>query len=273
MSGSPYTFPAALSKVETLKLIENVKFYHSFGFRNDVSVVGDYDLGADIQHYPFPARMDGMRVLDIGPASGWFSFYFEQLGADVTVVETRGYGDFDRYGAHQYTGAAGAPPDRMTSDGPVWYGPVSQSFWAAHDIIGSKVKYINGRIYEIGPELFPEPFDFVFIGALLLHLRDPIGALRAARSVCRGRLVATTYTWEEHDENPTPLQIMPWTQIDDISWFLPNKAALRHWTQAAGFRDVNVESTIPYSQGRPVYNDAGVEMNQSRRLRVIDACV
>lgn len=273
MSEGTYTFPAVLSQEDARKAIENVQFYHSFRFGNDVGVVGDYDLAADIQHYPFPARMDGMRVLDIGPASGWFSFYFEQLGADVTVVETRGYGDFDRYGVHQYTGAEGSPPDRILPDGPVWYGPVSRSFWAAHDIIGSRVKFINARIYEISPELFPEPFDFVFIGALLLHLRDPIGAMRAARSVCRDRLVATTYTWEEQDENPAPIQIMPWTQIDNISWFLPNKAALGHWAQAAGFRDVNVDSTIPYTQGRPVYNDDGVEMNRSRLLRVVDARV
>ena len=59
------------------------------------------------------ADVKGKRVLDMGPASGFFSFYLEQLGAEVTVLESRGYGDFDVYGVDRYTGAQKRRPDRL----------------------------------------------------------------------------------------------------------------------------------------------------------------
>jgi hypothetical protein len=40
-----------------------------------------------------------------------------------------------------------------------------------------------------GPDEVGE-FDFVFIGSLLLHLRDPVGALAAIRGVLRGELLS-----------------------------------------------------------------------------------
>ena len=48
-------------------------------------------------------------------------------------------------------------------------------------------------MYDVAPEVFEgRRFDLVFMGALLCHLRDPIGALMAARSVCGGRVIAST---------------------------------------------------------------------------------
>jgi hypothetical protein len=82
------------------------------------------------------------------------------------------------------------------------------------------------------------------MGHLLLHLRDPIGALCAARSVCRGTCIATTLDWLEHESNPFPVQELPWTHLDRHSWWRPNKAALAHWMLAAGFRNVDVDRRL-----------------------------
>jgi hypothetical protein len=40
-----------------------------------------------------------LRVLDVGTASGWFAFYFEQQGADVTAVDVRSDDDLERMDA------------------------------------------------------------------------------------------------------------------------------------------------------------------------------
>jgi len=247
-------------------------FYHAFNLSNGLHIPGDWDLSADLARYRFP-DVRGKRVLDIGPASGWLSFYLESLGAEVTVVETRGYGDFDVYGEDRYTGHQGRAPERRLGGRPIWFGPVSQSFWAMHDLLESKVGYVNGRIYEVGPELFPEPFDLVLVCALLPHLRDPIGALRAAHSVCAtdGLCFATASTWVEHDATPEPMQMLPYTTIDRISWWLPNKAAYAHWFRAAGFQDVDVEDTLNYTPDRVVTLENGVRMNSPMLARLAHA--
>jgi hypothetical protein len=87
------------------------------------------------------------------------------------------------------------------------------------------------------------------MGALLIHLRDPIGALMAARSVCRGELIASTILID--DEHPWPIQIMPYTHIDRISWFTPNSCGYRHWFLAAGFGSVDISRTTQLRTDRP----------------------
>jgi hypothetical protein len=47
------------------------------------------------------------------------------------------------------------------------------------------VEKIEASVYELDPEVHGQ-FDFVFMGSLLLHLRDPIRALERVGSVCRG---------------------------------------------------------------------------------------
>lgn len=223
-------------------------WYHSFYFDNGYSVKGDYNIGLDIGDYGFPSDMSGMKVLDIGTGAGWFSFFFEQAGAQVTTVDARGYSDFDVYGRYKYPPieTEKQTPDRWDEAGqPIYHSPVSKAFWIMREALGSKVNFVNARVYEICPELFDnQQFDLVFMGALLLHLRDPIGALMAARSVCSGQLVATTRTMPEHDDNPFPFMDLPFTSIDKISWWRPNKACFKHWLLAAGFSSVDVESSV-----------------------------
>ncbi len=171
------------------------EWYHSFYFDNGYDMRGSYDIGHDIDGYGFPNDMSGMRVLDVGCGSGWFSFFFEQRGATVIATDTRGYSDFDVYGRADYLRPASArPPDVHDEQGnPLYFSPVSKSMWIMRELLGSKVVYRNARIYDLSPALFDGvTFDLVFVGALLPHLRDPIGALAAVRSVCHGEVIATT---------------------------------------------------------------------------------
>jgi len=249
-------------------------WYHSFYFDNGYEVRGDYDIGADIADYGFPASMEGMWVLDVGTGSGWFSFYFEQLGAEVVTVDARGYEDFDVYGRYEYPGVD-RPPDRLNDDGsPVYYSPVSKGFWVMRDILGSRVRFYNARAYEITPELFGGiKFDLVFLGAILCHLRDPIGALMAARRVCKGMVVATTPVVIGEPESETlPRQYLPYTAQDKITWWLPNEACFRHWFLAAGFSVVDISTQVKLRCDVPRF-ECGRQVNGDQILRVGKAWV
>lgn len=171
-------------------------WYHGYYFDNGFELRGDYDMGADVLDYGFPASMAGMRVLDVGTGAGWFAHYFEQLGAEVTTVDARGYCDFDVYGRHYYPLAASEGRDadrRDLEDNPIYDSPVSGAFWIMKDLLGSRVRFVNSRVYDLRTDLFRgRMFDIVFLGAILCHVRDPMGALMAAHRVCKGEVIATT---------------------------------------------------------------------------------
>src|SRR5262245_59022582 len=62
-------------------------WYHCIDLGNGIVTDGDYDMTQYLAHYGFPDDLHGKRVLDVGRASGFFSFEFERRGADVTATE------------------------------------------------------------------------------------------------------------------------------------------------------------------------------------------
>jgi SAM-dependent methyltransferase len=248
-------------------------WYHSYYFDNGFAVRGEYDIGLDIASYGFPASMEGMRVLDVGTGAGWFAHYFEQKGAIVTTVDARGYCDFDMYGRYENPAvqAGGRQPDRTDEAGnPIYDSPVSRGFWIMKDILKSRIRFRNARIYDLSPELFGgEKFDLVFLGAILCHVRDPIGALMAARKVCRSKVMASVPTVIGEPASETmPRQYLPYTDVDNISWWLPNEACLRHWFLAAGFANVDVGRQIRLTADKLHLTETGRPSNGDQILRV-----
>jgi SAM-dependent methyltransferase len=263
----PIQFHTDLSEAQCRKLTDGLHFYHSFDLSNGLHIQGDWDISRDVGSYLLPDVAD-KTVLDMGPASGWFSFYLEQQGAQVTVLESRGYGDFDVYGVDRYTRPT-TPPKRHINGRPVWYGPHTDSFWAMHEILGSRVKFVNGRFYE-APDVLDEQFDLVLANNILQHVRDPVGVLRAAHAVCRGTCIAAHQTWFEHDDSPYPVAQYPFFHIDRVSWAQPNRVLFDHWFKAAGFQSVDSDHYAMSTPDRENYNQ-GVLMNAPFKLRVARA--
>ncbi len=253
-------FTSALTEAEFRSRCEEHNFwYHSYYFDNGLVVRGDYDIGKDVSDYGFPKSMDGLSVLDIGTGSGWFAAYFEQLGAQVTTVDARGYCDFDVFGRDHYPSVAveRPRPDRVLADGAgIYFSTVSKGFWIMKDILGLQAKFVNARVYEIRPELFGGmKFDLVFMGSVLMHLRDPIGALMAAHSVCGRQLIATTFLRESAEVEPV---MQMWENAGDgISWWIPNRPCLIHWLRAAGFSSFDIDRKVRLTADKPFVDAAG----------------
>jgi tRNA (mo5U34)-methyltransferase len=221
-------------------------WYHSYYFDNGLCVRGDYDIGRDVEDYCFPDDLAGMAVLDVGTGSGWFATYLEQRGAKVTTVDARGYCDFDIFGRDDYPDVTRdkPTPDRIVNGKPVYHSPVSGGFWVMKEILGLKAEYVNARIYDLRPELFGgRKFDLVFLGSVLMHLRDPIGGLMAAHRVCRGRLLATSYMIEDAPDATPFMQMRPGA-ADGVSWWVPNRPCLVEWLRAAGFQDIDLSRRV-----------------------------
>src|SRR5436190_1863508 len=60
-------------------------------------------------------------------------------------------------------------------------GPKGNGFEIAREALGSRVERVVASVYDLSPQRLGK-FDVVVCGSLLLHLRDPVGALGAIRS-------------------------------------------------------------------------------------------
>ena len=80
-------------------------------------------------------------------------------------------------------------------------------------------------------------FDVVVCGSLMLHLRDPLRALTAIRSVCRGHFLSAETIAPELGLGP--VRRTPAARLDGVSdlcqWWTPNRAGHRRMVEAAGF--------------------------------------
>lgn len=252
---------------------EQDHWYHSYYFTNGFSWRGEYDIGRDVADYGLPDQLAGMSVLDIGTGSGWFATYFEQQGADVTTLDSRRYVDFDVRGRYEPGRLPeGTAPDRFDAEGqPVWHSPVSGGFWIMKDLLGLKARFLNARVYDVSPRLFGgRKFDLVFMGSLLMHLRDPVGALMAARSVCGGLLI-TNASVTAGDESDTPTMELINNERDKANWWRPNRACLSGMLHAAGFGDVDVSRTVKLTTDVPFTDSKGHSSGVDQTLYLVHA--
>jgi hypothetical protein len=88
----------SLSREELIALVDDVPWYHTIDLGDGIVTKGTYDLRPVLDQYGFPADLHGKRVLDIGRASGFFSFELERRGADVTSTELGSLLDKDYVG-------------------------------------------------------------------------------------------------------------------------------------------------------------------------------
>lgn len=248
-------------------------WYHTYRFRNGVVKRGIFDIAADLCKYRF-TRLEGLDVLDVGPAAGWFSTYFEQQGARVVSADVRGYEEYDlpwavdpivigRCEAHQR-------PEELKSGKHV-VSPSGAAYWIMRELLGLRGTFVNARVYDLNPSLFGgQLFDLVFLGSVLMHLRDPVGALLAVRSVCRDRVIASIYC----DPNLTPgepaMALRKWTKI---LWWVPNVKCVEAWFQNAGFSYVEISDGLDLTVDLSFVDTLGKSYGKNQKLWRVEAVV
>jgi ubiquinone/menaquinone biosynthesis C-methylase UbiE len=140
------------------------------------------------------------------------------------------------------------------------------------DILGLNAKYVNSRIYDLRPELFNgEKFDLVFMGALLMHVRDPIGALMAERRVCKGKMITNSLKSNSGEENVLPIMEFLNSPSENINWWRPNKRCLNMITEAAGFSKVKIENTVDLITDKVFVDKFGRSSGVTQTLYLVEA--
>lgn len=210
-------------------------WYHTLELPGGIVTPGQFDHRPVLARYGLPADLSGRRVLDVASFDGLFAFEFEKRGGDVTCIDIPDVRDQDWPEPMRRAGFADNEPQRTNFD-------------IARAALGSQVTRRLVSVYDVAEAGF-EPFDFVFVGSLLLHLRDPIGALMQLRRVCRGEIMIVEEASRGLDlifprkPHARLASATPW-----MTWWIPNRAALVEYLVAAGFVDVRrgATFTIPF---------------------------
>jgi tRNA (mo5U34)-methyltransferase len=194
-------------------------WFHTIEVAPGIFTPGEDDTPSKLKRLGIPENLNGKRVLDIGAYDGFFSFECERRGAKVTAVDL--------------TQSAGFP--------------------VAHELLSSKVNFLQSSIYDLDPERFGQ-FDLILCLGVLYHLRHPLLGLDKIRAVCRGELILESQICDRYFINnagvPIDLAVTAPKMLDTSfaqfyagaelngdpsNWWSPNIAALRGMLHSSGF--------------------------------------
>jgi tRNA (mo5U34)-methyltransferase len=228
------------SRDELIASVPKISWYHTIELGHGLVTPGTYDHRPYLAAYGFPADMTGMTALDVGRASGFFSFEFERRGADVLAVELPSPLNKDFVGGELTRGIKAKGKKSLKAAEHAEYGG-RPDFMTAHRLLGSRVRSLYCSIYEISPETTAgETFDLVFLGSILNHLAHPIAALTAVRSVTKGVLVvANPFEPERRQSNPVA-HFVGRNARSLTNWWIPTIACMEEMLYASGFADVRL---------------------------------
>lgn len=152
-------------------------WYHTLELPGIGVTPGWFDLRATTARLPWP-EVHGLRCLDVATYDGFYAFELERRGAaEVVATDIADHAEWDW-------------PVSLREQGPEALAAVAGEkgggFEIARRAFDSSVSKRVINVYDLTPEALGGTFDVVVCGSLLLHLRDPVRALEAIRSVCRG---------------------------------------------------------------------------------------
>jgi tRNA (mo5U34)-methyltransferase len=180
--------------------------YHRLDLGDGLVIEGMYDMDQYVHHYNIPTDLRGQTVLDVGTASGYFALLCARRGAKVIALD-------------------------------VWDEPLIAQL---APLVENDISYVKQNVYELDKAF--GSFDLVLCGSLLLHLSDPLGALRKLHEVCKERAIISTACTLHSATNPDAVcEFVGQRAADGDYWTYWNisAAALSSMCNVAGFAGVD----------------------------------
>src|SRR3954452_20945176 len=215
----------------------NPAWYHTIELAPGVVTPGQIDLRA-VAKRVLPRDLHGRRALDVGTFDGFWAFELERRGAEVVAIDV---GSVEE---------AQWPPlqrERLTERTRDWGVQVGRGFVLAWEVLGSRARRVVKSVLEVSPEDLGGPVDLVFMGALMLHLRDPVEALERLRGVLNpGGTLLQMEPFSVRDTLLSPRKpgVSFRAHDTEFNWWYPNLALLKAWPWAAGFTDVRLRRIV-----------------------------
>jgi tRNA (mo5U34)-methyltransferase len=212
---------------EVQRRLDELLWYHTVDVMPGVTTRGWFDLRHALDLLPIP-DLRGKRCLDIGTWDGFYAYEMERRGADeVVALDVADLAEVD-YPPECRSDAAFDASRSANQDR-------SAGFHLLHEVLDSRVEWQGLSIYDLDQADIGS-FDFVVVGSLLVHLRDPVRALDAVRRVTRGKFLSVDYI---HASLNLMTRTRPLFELrgqgQDFQWWLASDPGLRHLLHVGGF--------------------------------------
>jgi len=163
--------------------LDDCYFYHCMDVPGHGTVGGEWDLRGRADDYLGNVDISGLRVLEIGTASGFLCFEMERRGAAVIACDLSPEQSWD------IVPFAGLDVPAHVESYRRHIGRINNAYWLAHDAFGSRAQVIYSDVYSIPDDI--GPVDAAIFGSVLLHVRDPFLALQRALALTRQIAIVT----------------------------------------------------------------------------------
>jgi len=184
--------PSSKFHLSTVRYVANANdcdFYHSVDIPGHGEVKGQWDLRGSERAYLGGIDFRGKSVLEIGPASGYLTFWMERQGATVTALDLSEDHKWD------FVPFAGIDLEALNAGRKTHLQRLHNSWWFTRKAYDARAEMIYGTVYDIDPSL--GAFDVVTLSSILLHLRHPFTAIEKAATVCYKTMVISDVAEEQ----------------------------------------------------------------------------
>jgi tRNA (mo5U34)-methyltransferase len=226
-------------RADLRELVGSRQWYHTIELAPGVETPGFFDLRS-VAKAVLPESLQGMRCLDVAAFDGFWTLELKARGAREVVA-------IDLLDPRDWDWPVGASPEVIAGIGE--RKRAGEGFKLVMDALGQEAQRHDLSVYDLDPAALGT-FDFIYVGSLLLHLRDPVRALERVRGVCSGRmLLVDNYdpllTWL-HPRRPIATldgDGRPW-------WWRANAAGLARMVCSAGWEIVERPKRVALPAGR-----------------------
>ncbi len=253
-------FQASLSKRREGADLSDFVWYHAFELPDGRVLPGAWDLRGHETAYLGGVDVAGKRVLELGPATGYLTFYMERMGAEVISFEAGFDVSIDMLpvkGRDDPEGKRRVMQDTIDRNHDAW--------WYLHRTLGSSAKFVQGSIYDMPADL--GTFDITLVGAILLHLREPWGALsQAAQRTTETMIVTEPLQDDRHDPGSNIMRFSPSAEHHVTNWWSIYPGAVVSMLSRLGF---GLTETTMHSQRHYLAHDMASDAIDQRMYTVV----
>jgi SAM-dependent methyltransferase len=253
-------FQASLAARRADADLADFVWYHTTELADGTVLPGVWDLRGHEAAYLGGVDLAGKRVLELGPATGYLTFYMERMGAQVVSFEA----GFDVSVDTLPVQGQDHPEERLR----VMQETIDRNhdaWWHLHRAFGSSATFVQGNIYDMPADL--GHFDVTLVGAILLHLREPWGALsQAARRTTETMIVTEPLQDDLHPPDSNIMRFSPSAEHHLTNWWSIYPGAVVSMLARLGFGRVE---TTQHSQRHHLAHDIGTDAVDQRMYTVV----
>lgn len=162
---------------------QDCAFYHTVDLPGYGVIPGMFDHRGTAREYLGGVDVSGKRVLEVGAASGFFTFWMEGEGAEVVAYDLSDRQDWDivPYDGSDFDAAIAKRKNHIRQ--------LNNSWWLGREATKSEARVVYGSTYEIPPAI--GKVEIATFGNILRHVRDPFLALQRALALTTETVVVT----------------------------------------------------------------------------------